>query len=187
AVIAIENVRLFNELRARTAELSRSVGELKALGEVGDAVSSTLDVDTVLTTIVTHATQLSGTQSGLIYDYDEGSEELRARAAVGLSEDITDVLRRDPLRKGEGVTGGAIANRRPVQVADITAASVYESRIRPLMLESGFRAVLAVPLIREDQVLGALVVSRKQPGEFSAGIVGLLTPLPHPSPPAIHN
>jgi signal transduction histidine kinase len=187
AVIAIENVRLFNELRTRTAELSRSVEELKALGEVGAAVSSTLDVDTVLTTIVTHATLLSGTQSGLIYDYDEGREELRARATVGLSDGITDALRRDPLRKGEGVTGEAIASRRPVQVADITVAGVYESRIRPLMLESGFRAVLAVPLIREDQVLGALVVSRKQPGEFSPEVVDLLTTFASQSALAMQN
>ena len=52
AVIAIENVRLFKELDARTNELTRSVGELKALGEVGQAVSSTLDLETVLTRIV---------------------------------------------------------------------------------------------------------------------------------------
>ena len=57
AVIAIENVRLFQELEARTRELARSVGELRALGEVGQAVSSTLDLETVLTTIVSHAVQ----------------------------------------------------------------------------------------------------------------------------------
>ena len=60
AVIAIENVRLFNELRERTAELTRSVGELRALGDVGRALSSTLDLDTVLQTIVTRASQLAG-------------------------------------------------------------------------------------------------------------------------------
>ncbi|MGH8513001.1 MAG: GAF domain-containing protein, partial [Gammaproteobacteria bacterium] len=58
AVIAIENVRLFQELQARTGELARSVGELRALGEVGQAVSSTLDLQTVLSTIVGHAVQL---------------------------------------------------------------------------------------------------------------------------------
>jgi signal transduction histidine kinase len=187
AVIAVENSRLFSELEARTAELGRSVEELEALGEVGSAVSSTLDVDTVLTTIVTHAMQLSGTQSGLIYDYDESNEELRARATVGLAENITDAMQRDPLRKGEGVTGKAIANRRPVQIADIVAEGVYESRLRPLMLESGLRAVLAVPLIREDQVLGALVVSRKQPGEFSSEVVNLLTTFASQSALAMQN
>src|SRR4029453_12222499 len=59
AVIAIENVRLFKELEARTADLTRSVGELRALGEVGQAVSSTLDLETVLTTIVGRAAELA--------------------------------------------------------------------------------------------------------------------------------
>src|SRR5574341_691944 len=66
AVIAIENVRLLQELQQRTQELVRSVGELKALGEVGQAVSSTLDLETVLTRIVSHAVQLSGTDGGAI-------------------------------------------------------------------------------------------------------------------------
>ena len=78
AVIAIENVRLFQDLQERTQELVRSVGELKALGEVGQAVSSTLDLETVLTRIVSHAVQLSGTDGGAIYEYDEPSEEFHA-------------------------------------------------------------------------------------------------------------
>ena len=71
AVIAIENVRLFKELDERTNELTRSVGELKALGEVGQAVSSTLDLETVLDRIASHAVQLSGADGGAIYEYDE--------------------------------------------------------------------------------------------------------------------
>src|SRR5207344_1128356 len=114
AVIAVENTRLFNELQARTAELGRSVEELKALGEVGSAVSSTLDLDTVLTTILTHANQLAGTRAGQIYDYDETTEELRLRATSGYPEEIADALRRNPLRKGEGVTGRAVATRQPI-------------------------------------------------------------------------
>src|SRR5262249_27349042 len=73
AVIAIENVRLFNELQERTRELGRSVEELKALGEVGQAVSSTLDLETVLTTIATRADQLSGTDGAAIYEFDEAT------------------------------------------------------------------------------------------------------------------
>ena len=73
AVIAIENVRLFKELQARTKDLTRSVGELKALGDVGQAVSSTLDLETVLSTIVSRANQLSGMDGCAIYEYDEGA------------------------------------------------------------------------------------------------------------------
>jgi GAF domain-containing protein len=71
AVIAIENVRLFKELEARTTELARSVEELKALGEVGRAVSSTLDVETVLETVVSRAAQLAGADGCSIHEYDE--------------------------------------------------------------------------------------------------------------------
>src|SRR5262249_18526160 len=80
AVIAIENVRLFQELEARTRELAQSVGELRALGEVGQAVSSTLDLQTVLSTIVRHAVQLSRTDGGVVYEYDEAAEEFHLRA-----------------------------------------------------------------------------------------------------------
>ena len=71
AVIAIENVRLFDEVQARTPELARSVEELRALGEVSQAVNSTLDLQTVLDTIVAKAMQLSGTEAGAIYVRDE--------------------------------------------------------------------------------------------------------------------
>src|SRR5262249_26391505 len=86
AVIAIENVRLFQELQARTRGLARSVGELKALGEVGQAVSSTLDLPTVLSTIVRHAVELSGTSGGVIYEYNEAAEELHLRASYRMEE-----------------------------------------------------------------------------------------------------
>ena len=81
AVIAIENVRLFQELEARTRELAQSVGELRALGEVSQAVSSTLDLETVLSTIASHAVQLSGTDCGVIYEYDESAQEFDLRAS----------------------------------------------------------------------------------------------------------
>ena len=75
-MIAIENVRLFQELEARTRELAQSVGELRALGAVSQAVSSTLDLETVLSTIASHAVQLSGTDCGVIYEYDESAARI---------------------------------------------------------------------------------------------------------------
>ena len=83
AVIAIENVRLFQELEARTRELAQSVGELRALGAVSQAVSSTLDLETVLSAIVCHAVQLSGTNGGVIYEFDETTQEFHLRASFG--------------------------------------------------------------------------------------------------------
>ena len=80
AVIAIENVRLFTELQARTAELTRSVGELEALGEVGRTISSSLDLETVLATVVSRANQLAEADGGAIYEFDEATRVFRLRA-----------------------------------------------------------------------------------------------------------
>jgi GAF domain-containing protein len=82
-VIAIENVRLFEEVQERTRELTQSVGELRALGEVSQAVNSTLDLQGVLDTIVAKATQLSGTEAGAIYVFDDADQEFRLRATYG--------------------------------------------------------------------------------------------------------
>jgi two-component system, NtrC family, sensor kinase len=80
AVIAIENVRVFKELRARTQQLSRSVDQLTALGEVGRAVSFSLGLETVLTTIVARAVELSGLDGGVVFEYDAAAEEFVQRA-----------------------------------------------------------------------------------------------------------
>jgi GAF domain-containing protein len=84
AAIAIDNVRLLDALRYRTDELGRSVSELHALGEVSQAVNSTLDLETVLSTIVAKAVQLSGSEAGAIYGYDEQAREFRLRATYGM-------------------------------------------------------------------------------------------------------
>ena len=110
AVIAIENVRLFQELEARTRELARSVGELKALGEVSQVVSSTLDLEAVLTRIVSHAVQLSGTDGGAIYEYDESSEEFHLRATDHMEDELITALRANPPHLGDGVGGSGSVN-----------------------------------------------------------------------------
>jgi len=86
AVIAIENVRLFTELQSRTHELIRSVEELRALGEVSQAVNSTLDLQTLLSTIVAQAVQLSTTDAGAIYVFDEDRQEFQLRATHGMDQ-----------------------------------------------------------------------------------------------------
>src|SRR5262249_8228489 len=91
-IAAIDNVRLLDELRPRTDELGRSVSELQALGEVSQAVNSTLDLETVLSTIVAKAVQLSGTEAGAIYGYDEQAREFRLRATYGMNQELIEVL-----------------------------------------------------------------------------------------------
>ena len=186
AVIAIENVRLFKELQTRTEALSRSVSELQALGEVGHAISSTLDLQTVLSTIVARATQLSDTDAGVIYEYDEESEVFLPRATEHLEAEIIETLLATPVRKGEGATGRLAEVQEPVQLPDILVAPT-ESRVRAALVRTGYRALLAVPLVREDHLLGALTVLRKETGEFAPEVIELLRTFATQSALAIQN
>jgi len=187
AVIAVENVRLFQELQSRTAELTRSVGELEALGEVGRAVSSTLDLDTVLATIVSRADQLAGADGGVIYEFDEASRSFNLRATDRFPEALVAALRATRLVSGEGAAGRAAAARQPVQVPDILDTDAYSSTLRDVLVRSGYRSLLAVPLVSEDEVVGALVINRRTPGEFPVRTVELLRTFATQSALAIQN
>ncbi len=169
-------------------ELQRRNRELEALGEVGRAVSATLDTDTVLTTIIARANQLAGTDGGLIYDYDEETQELRPRAADAFSEERRkEIWQQVRLKKGEGAIGQAVVQRRPVQIPDVCVEKAYESHLKADLIADGFRALLAVPLIREDELLGGLVLLRKQPGEFPQSVVNLVMTFASQSVLALEN
>jgi GAF domain-containing protein len=172
AVIAIENVRLFKELQSRTEALTQSVGQLTALGEVGQAISSTLDLDKVLPTIVARAVQLTGLDAGAIYEYDENRQVFNLRGGENIVPELVELYRSQPIRLGEGAIGSAAATRAPVQIPDIMEH--YESRARDVLVRAGARAVLAVPLLREGHILGAIAVIRNQSGEFAPEVVKLL-------------
>jgi len=183
AVIAIENVRLLTELRARTDELGQSVEELRALGEVSQAVNSTLDLKTVLDTIVAKATQLSGTETGAIYVRDT-TDEFALRATYGMSEDLIAAINDHHVGISEAVRE-ATDQREPVQVADLRDEP--PSPAQEIMLRAGYRSRLVVPLIGADEVVGALVVRRRQPGEFSKSTIDLLQTFAAQSVLAIQN
>jgi signal transduction histidine kinase/HAMP domain-containing protein len=187
AVIAIENVRLFTELQARTAELSRSVAELTALGEVSHALSSTLHLETVLATIAARANQLAGADGCAIYEYNADREEFRLlRASDDFAPAFLEAIREQPIPKAEGVLGRAATRGEPVQIADI-AVGTYESPVRDLIAAAGYRALLAIPLLREQDILGGLVVNRKMPGEFPVEVVNVLKTFATQSALAIQN
>ena len=187
AVIAIENVRLFKALEARTGELTRTVEQLTALGEVGRAVGSTLDLATVLTTIVSRAVELSGLDGGVVFEYDETAEEFVHRAATETGGALAQARRATRARKGEGVIGRTAITREPVQVPDITVPGVYESRLRENLIASGIRAVLAMPMAHQDRLVGCIAVTRNRPGEFPAETVDLLRAFAAQSALAIQN
>src|SRR4029450_3112096 len=152
------------ELRARTGELTRSVDQLTALSEVGRAVSSTLDLETVLTTIVARAVELSGLDGGVVFEYEEATEEFIQRVATETGGALAEVRRTTRFRKGEGVLGRTAITLEPVQVPDITVPAAYEGRLRETLIAAGIRAILAVPMVREGRLLGCLGVTRNSPG-----------------------
>ena len=191
AVIAIENVRLFKELEARTQDLTRSVGELTALGEVGRALSSTLDLEAVLQTVVRRANELAGTASCLVWEYDELREEFRLRASHYADEHDAAILPAPggvtTVPRGRGVTTRVMELRQAVQIPDIVVEGAYESPVRDALIDAGHRALLGVPLLSEDEVIGVLAVTSKIPGGFAPEIVRLLSTFATQSALAIQN
>jgi GAF domain-containing protein len=185
AVIAIENVRLFNEVQARTNELTKSVDELRALGEVSQAVNSTLDLQTVLSTIVAKAVQLSATDGGAIYVFDQQRQEFELRATHGTDETMIAAIREQGIRTDERIIARATAQRAPVQIPDLGREP--SSPIVNIVIRAGYRAVLVVPLLRPGEIVGTLVVRRKQPGEFPSSTVELLETFADQSVLAIQN
>jgi two-component system, NtrC family, sensor kinase len=186
-VIAIENVRLFRELEARTAQLTQSVGELRALGDIGQAVNSTLDLETVLSTIVSRATELANMDGGSIYEYDEAREVFHLHTAYRLPDALVAALRSTPISKGEGALGLMALTGEAMQIADIMDEGSYQSRVRELLLQLGYRGLLAIPLMRDGHLLGGLVVNRSTPGQFGAPTIALLKAFATQSALAIQN
>ena len=185
AVIAIENARLLNELRQRTEELGQSVGELRALGEVSRAVNSTLDLEIVLSTIVAKAVQLSGTEAGAIYVFDEAQHEFHLHATYGMDQELIDALTQRRIRLDDPNVAQALAQPEPIQVADLQDEAPNE--INEITLRAGFRARLVAPLMRGENVVGLLVVRRREPGAFPQNTVDLIKTFAAQSAVAIEN
>ena len=185
AVIAIENVRLFDEVQARTKELAQSVEELRALGEVSQAVNSTLDLETVLTTIVANSVQLSGTEAGAIYVFDDQRREFHLRATYGMDQELIDALTQRRIGLDDPNVVQALAQPEPIQVADLRDEAPNE--INEITLRAGFCARLVAPLVRGEEVVGLLVVRRRAPGAFPQNTVDLIKTFAAQSAVAIEN
>ena len=160
------------------------MGELRALGEVTQAVNSTVDLETVLNTIVAKATQLSNTEAGAIYVFDDAKQEFRLRATYGLDETIVAALRGSHIRLGQTGISEAVERRVPIQIADVQDDP---SITLDIIVRAGFRALLYVPLLGTDRIVGALIVRRKRPGEFAKGTIELLQTFAAQSVLAIQN
>ena len=173
-------------LKERTAELGHSVEELRALGEVSRAVNSTIDLETVLSTIVAKAVQLSGANAGTIWVFDEASREFRMRTSYGMDEALIAGVKDHPIRLGdETVVDQAVLQRTPIQLPDVQKEDA--ARLLDAIVRAGFRSVLSLPLLGVEGIVGALVVRRREPGAFARDTVELLQTFGAQSVLAIQN
>jgi GAF domain-containing protein len=185
AVIAIENVRLFDEVQARTKELAASLDELRALGEVSQAVNSTLELESVLSTIVGKAVQLSSTEAGAIYVFDSLKSEFYLRATYGMDQVLIDELTQRHIGLDDPNITLALAQHEPVQIADLKEQA--PSAVNEIILRAGYRALLVAPLLRGEGIVGMLVVRRRTPGAFPHNTVDLIKTFAAHSAVAIEN
>jgi GAF domain-containing protein len=185
AVIAIENARLFDELRERTAELGRSVEELKMLSEVGRAVSSTLDLSAVLSTILTASLGMTWATAGAIFRYIRAERAFRLVEAVGWDEALLGSVGDLSIAENETAMSEAASRRTPIQLTDL--AELPSTRLRDASLAAGLHSVLIVPLVGPERIFGALVLQRREAGEFPAETVRLMQTLASQSVLAIQN
>ena len=177
--------RLYQEVQARTAELARSVGELEALGEVSKAVNSTLDLDTVLQTIVAKAVQLSDTDAGTIYVFSGTRQQFRLRATFGMNDELIAAMSDQAIGLNDLGIGDAAGRCAPVQFPDLSAGT--PSHVQKIVLDAGYRSILVIPLLRPNKIVGALVVRRREPGEFDEQVVHLMETFAAQSVLAIQN
>jgi GAF domain-containing protein len=165
AVIAIENARLFDELRERQAELARSVDELTATSDVLKIISrSSVDLETVLDTLVETVARLCRADQAVMYRRHDNLNYLVA--SRGLSEEVKEYIRAHPLATDRGTTAGrAVLERRVVHVADVLQDPEYTywegQKIQ------GHRTNLGIPLLREDVLVGLFVVCRTRVDPFT--------------------
>jgi signal transduction histidine kinase len=172
AVIAIENARLLNELRERTDDLSESLQQQTATADVLKVISrSAFDLKSVLTTLTDSAKALCGASLGIITLRD--GEVMRLRAESGCTPAFVDFMDTHPIKPGrDTITGRVFMDGKPVHVADVQLDSEYNFGNAPTI--GHYRAVLAVPLMRDGAVEGVLLLGRPLPGPFSQRQIDLV-------------
>ena len=175
---AIENARLYEETRRRAREL-------EALAEIDRAISSTLDLAQVLKTIATQATIISQSDEGGIFELDKAEDVFRITASHNTSEAFVRAVNEADVKVGQGVIGIAAATRRPAQVVDTETESGYG--FREIAAIDDIRSVLAVPMLKGDELIGGIVLWRRRPGRFSDREVTLLSSFATQAAIAIQN
>jgi signal transduction histidine kinase/DNA-binding response OmpR family regulator len=171
AAVAIRTARLMRDLEAHKEALTRRLGQLEALSAIGESVSSSLDLDEVLTTIVTHAVALAGADGGSILELDPEGQQLGVRNTWGAAPG-PELLEGARVGLDDTVVGRAATERRTLQVPDLTEAT--SDPYLDLLRSARWRSVVVVPMLRRERVVGSLVIWRRTPGSVDDDTCELL-------------
>ena len=173
AVIAIENVRLFDEVQTRTRDLAESLQQQTATADVLKTISrSAFDLPTVLDALIETAARMSDADHGAITREIDGAF-FRA-ATYGYSTAFSDFIHTTPVQMDRSsVAGRALVEGRIVQIADVKADPDYT--FSPALDSGDFRTGLGVPMLREGVPIGALTLTRKDVRPFTDKQIELVT------------
>jgi GAF domain-containing protein len=185
AVIAIENVRLFDEVQKRTEDLSESLAQQTATADVLKTISrSTFDLKTVLNTLVESAARLSESDfATLNRQFDDGYRQV---ASYGVPAETAQIIEARPLSAGRGsVVGRTLLERRPVQIVDVLADP--EFKMVDAATRMGANTILGIPLLREGIPIGVMTLQRRAKRAYSDKQIELLTTFADQAVIAIEN
>ena len=177
AVIAIENTRLFNEVQARTHELTEALEQQTATSEVLSVISSSAgDLAPVFDAMLAKAMQLCSANFGVLNTYD--GKQVHTAATYGLPPAYDEYRRKQPLDYGPGTAPARLLQGEPfVEIDDLLESEAYRSgdpNRRALVDVGGARSLLAVPLLRDERVVGNVMIFRQEQRPFSEKQVTLL-------------